>query len=413
MFTSCIASGRGISVTGPARRAASDRPRLGRAAICGFTLVELPFDRLSVVSKCKRPAFTLVELLVVITIIGMLLALLLPAIQSPRILSRQTTCANNIKNIALATIVYDTSKSKLPGYSQRLPRSKTQAVGLTRTIDPPRWTLVSVDTDKGAPISWATILLPHLERQDIWDQVVDPNLEPEIRPIELFVCPSDTDAFATADTPALSYSVNAGAPDWDGRFLIGPKAGDTTANGLFLNLFEFAWNGVKPPISRLGAVRDGGATTIMLTENVHKSYVPASAGFPARFSWAFGTEQHLGVVWVVNDNPQPGDTYIDQERINRASEEVYSKDPTFDPNLPRFARPASYHPGGVNVAFCDGHIEFLRDDIDYTVYQQLLTANGRKCVDPRDHDAGVKPPDASHPIQKFRTAPPLAADDYQ
>jgi prepilin-type N-terminal cleavage/methylation domain-containing protein/prepilin-type processing-associated H-X9-DG protein len=357
--------------------------------------------------------FTLVELLVVITIIGMLVALLLPAIQSTTNVSRQTTCANNMRQLAMAAIVYDTSKSRLPGYSQRVPRSRTQAVGLERTSNPPRWQLVSVETGKAVPISWATILLPYLERQDYWDQIVAVDLELEIRRLDVFVCPSDSDALAMPDLPALSYSVNAGAPDWDGRFLIGKKIGDTTDNGLFLNLFEFAWNGVKPPKSRLGGIRDGAATTILVSENIHKSYEPAGPGFPPRFSWAFGTEQHLGIVWVVNENPQPGGGFVGQERINRASDEVYDNDPVFDPNMPRFARPASSHPGGVNVVFCDGHIEFLRDDIEYTVYQQLLTANGRKCVDPRDHDAGVNPPDAAHPIQRFRSAPPLTADDYQ
>jgi prepilin-type processing-associated H-X9-DG protein len=150
----------------------------------------------------------------------------------------------------------------------------------------------------------------------------------------------------------------------------------------------------------------------MLSENIHKSYEPAEPGFPPRFSWAFGTEQHLGIVWVVNDAPQPGDNYIDQERINRADDDVFDNDPVFDPNRSRFARPASNHPNGVNVAFSDTHIEFVGDNIDYVVYQQLLTANGKKCVDPRDHDSGVNPPDATHPIQIFRNAPPLSDEDY-
>jgi prepilin-type processing-associated H-X9-DG protein len=115
----------------------------------------------------------------------------------------------------------------------------------------------------------------------------------------------------------------------------------------------------------------------------------------------------------VSENPQPGNTFVDQEPINRAGDDVYGNDPMFDPNLPRFARPASNHPNGVSVAFCDGHTDFLRDDVEYVVYQQLLTANGKKCVDPRDHNAGVKPPDPAHPIYKFRTAPPLSEDDFQ
>jgi prepilin-type processing-associated H-X9-DG protein len=272
------------------------------------------------------------------------------------------------------------------------------------------------------PVSWATMLLPHIDRHDLWDMLhnpkADPNLAPaeqegvlEIRPIEVFVCPADTEATATSGIPALSYSVNAGAPDWDAdTFFAGVGRGDTTANGLFFNLYEMAWRGVKAPVARLASATDGSGTTILLAENCHKSYDPVSAGAPSRFTWLFGTEQHLGVVWVVNVSPQPGNALMDQEAINRVGDDAYSQDPVFNPNSARFARPASNHGSGVNVVFCDGHTQFLPDSIDYTVYQQLLTPNGRKCVDPRDHKANLNP---GEPIHAFRNAPPLSEQDYQ
>jgi prepilin-type processing-associated H-X9-DG protein/prepilin-type N-terminal cleavage/methylation domain-containing protein len=354
-----------------------------------------------------RLAFTLVELLVVITIIGGLVALLLPALGGSREEGRRIQCLNNIRNLAAAVRLYETSKGQLPGYSQGIRRGVSQAVGLRRDADPPRWMLVTVDLDEAAPISWAAKLLPQLDRQDIWDQLVDPGFELEIRPIDVLVCPSDDEATGTAGVPALTYSVNAGAPDWDGDFLVGDNKGDTLDNGVLLNLYGLAGLKLKSPTARLSGIRDGAATTIMFSENINKSYEPFEPGFPSRFTWAFGTEQHLGIVWVVSDRPQPGDTYVDQEGINCVGEDVYDNDPVFDPNLPRFARPASNHGTGVNVAFCDGHTAFLRDNIDYVVYQQLLTPNGKKCVDPRDHTA------ISGAIQTFRSASPLSEADLQ
>jgi len=93
----------------------------------------------------------------------------------------------------------------------------------------------------------------------------------------------------------------------------------------------------------------------------------------------------------------------DQEALNRDSQSTN----TYPANTPRYARPASAHSGGMNVAYCDGHSEFLREDIDYVVYQQLMTPNGRKSVNPADHaDQGAA-------MTGFRNAPPLAEKDYK
>jgi prepilin-type processing-associated H-X9-DG protein len=320
---------------------------------------------------------------------------------------------------------YDSSKGKLPGYVQLVKRSKTEWVAAGVAMPGNIVTLYSTsDIDEAWDISWTAMLLPNFERQDIWDAIVDPDpsLITEIRQIKMLLCPSDTELTSQATLPGLSYMANTGA--WDrasnGDFLYinataSPPEGDTTDNGVFMNVAEyqrFPTQG-KPPVTRSEKIRDGVGTTLMLSENRDKSYEPLANGF--FFSWFggdgidFGTEQQLGMVWVVETDPQwdDSDPLLAQERINRNASDTVD----FDPRIPLFARPGSNHNQGVNVVFMDGHGQFMREDIDYIVYQQLLTSNGRKCVDPTDwgNPVGSSP----QAIVDFRAAPPLSEQDYQ
>jgi prepilin-type processing-associated H-X9-DG protein len=371
----------------------------------------------------------LVELLVVIAIIGTLVALLLPAVQRARETARQAQCMNNLKQIGLALVAFETSKQRLPGYAQLVKRANniwvTGTVNADNRIEVENTNMIANAWD----ISWAAMILPNMDRQDIWDQMVNPNVAPsvspanyagtlEIRPVEAYICPSDTDAKSNVDLAALSYIANTGAWDRDagGDFLYirttpAPPQGDTTDNGLFQNQAAYVRANQTPPQMQISKIRDGASTTIMVSENDNKNYEPIANGDPY-FTWLggdgidFGTEQQLGLVWVVAENPQPGNTITDQERINRDSTGA----PSWDPQLPRFARPASHHTGGVNVVYADGHTQYLREDIDYLVYQRLITTNGKNCVDPEDWTDNLAVGD---PIQVFRTAPPLSEADYQ
>jgi prepilin-type processing-associated H-X9-DG protein len=354
----------------------------------------------------------------VITIIGMLVALLLPAVQAVRENARQAQCLNNIKQIGLATVAHESAKGEFPGYSQFIKRGKTEWANIDIDPNTGQFAVVSIPTPSDlrnvAPFSWATMLLPRIERQDIWDQILQPPRsvpsQPTSEPIpvliprlEVYLCPSDTDAVAQANIAGLSYSANAGAWDWDGSDFLG----DSANNGVFFSIADAERNGKKSPKTRMGTIKDGGATTIMFAENFHKNYLSANSS--PIFSWLGNLapneimEQRFGIVWVVNTEPQPqpGNRRIDQERINGNSAGIVA----FPFEVPLYARPAGTHGGGVNVAFCDGHGRFVRDNIDYIVYQQLLTPNGRKCVDP----AG---PATQDQILIFQNAPPLAEDSY-
>jgi len=374
----------------------------------------------------RRRGFTLVELLVVIAIIGTLVALLIPAVQSSRATARQLQCLNNLRQLGTAVINFSTNNAggRLPGYVQPVLRN----VPVPPSSPPPKryveWfgnglvksTYGSTPNNQAADllrsrVSWAARILPQVERQDIWDRMTDGSLTPPgidnvVSPIELFICPADSDVISSPDNAALSYVVNTGAWDWDD---MGNYLGDTTDNGLFHNLTLGRVN------TRLSNLKDGAGTTLMLAENIHKGDT---------YSW-FGVEfdqlgeQHFGMVWVapvdakVQYDPPNGVYQVDPRPTSPTDFGIRVQEPIgqasiidFRENAPRFARPASNHPTGrINVIFADSHGRSLDPAIDYVVYQQLMTPNGAKCVDPAN-----PPGDA---ILLYQTAPPLSESDYQ
>jgi prepilin-type N-terminal cleavage/methylation domain-containing protein/prepilin-type processing-associated H-X9-DG protein len=357
-------------------------------------------------SSRRQLGFTLVELLVVIAIIGMLVALLLPAVQAVRGRARQTQCQNNIKQLSLAMVSHETSKGQYPGLAQFIKRGSNKYATLTgadaegfvtvndSSLNP---NLNNVDA-----VSWAAMLLPRIERQDYWDQLVEPGRELVVRPIETFICPADSEVVSRSNIAGLTYIVNTGAWDWENDFNSN-FLGDYAENGVFFNNAQFQRDAAKvkrkAPALRMSGINDGAGTTLMMSENIHKDY-----DMSPPFTWLASSvrtpeirssEQQLGMVWVLDP--------AEQERIGKTDST------SFDPASPATARPASSHGGGANVAYCDGHSGYLRDDVDYVVYQQLLTPKGSKCVDPANPTADP----ASTAIQTYRDAPPLSQSDYE
>ena len=280
-------------------------------------------------------AFTLVELLVVIAIIGVLMGLLLPAVQSAREAGRRVTCSNNLYQMGLATSRFNDTNGFIPGWRNKL-----------------RWTTTS--TSGTIAPSWPVMILPLMERKDIYTAWVSQATATPSFPtaaLNFYSCPSSPPD--SSSDSILAYAGNCGT------------GGSNKNDGVMLDAY-FALEIPPQPNSRITmddvSSNDGTGSTVLFSEKCGASITQGWwDARPSTFAFANGISA-TGQNWV------PG-LGISGTPPSKIINNVTAALPGY------YSQPSSNHPGGVVVTFCDGHTMFLKDALRFDVYAQLLTSN--------------------------------------
>ncbi len=325
---------------------------------------------------CARPlAFTLVELLVVIAIIGVLVALLLPAVQAAREAARRNTCKNNLKQLGLAALNYESSRKHLP------PSVK-----------------IDYSNAIGSNIGWGVHghLMPFMEQQSLRNQIVLENpwdgqmVISNVR-IPGFQCPSDARSEEVRDTgtnkPFL-YPTNYGFNM--GTWMVYDPSTQTGSDGVFYPNSNLPLSRVADGTSNtllIGEVkawtpytRNGGSSVMAIPNTVAEATTQVAAGSEKKDTghteWAHGRVHHSGFTATMTPNTSTpfnfngefvdGDYNSNQEGTGGATGQ-----PTH-----AIVTVRSHHAGQAQVGLVDGSVQSINDGIDLIVWRGMATRDG-------------------------------------
>ncbi len=325
--------------------------------------------------------FTLVELLVVIAIIGILVALLLPAVQAAREAARRMQCQSNSKQLSLAIANYESTTKNLPPAGKFPPRSVTVAAKQDH-----------IDLRAGLNHSWLVLLLPYLEEQPLFDQfdltkhVALNDSNPQAVQIQSLICPSDA---------ARGRLYEHQTPFFAGKMF--GKGNYAAYVNVYHSDYIFPFGAITLWGNQLRKIGDGLSSTIVIAEVRTRDHVQDQRGvwaMPYTGGSILGYDMHAVsrptvpkntgddgkefLPFIIDKNyllaRAPNSDFFDvgykcPEPIGEIAEAMPCISDFKDFNS---AAPRSLHIGGVNCAYLDGHVSFLRDDIDQVVMAYLV-----------------------------------------
>jgi prepilin-type processing-associated H-X9-DG protein len=296
---------------------------------------------------------------VVIAIIGVLVALLLPAVQSARESARRMQCQNHMKQVALAAQNFHDSHL-------HFPHGVYEYIDTTTSDGPPPYYAMQ---DRRC---WAHDLLPYIEQKPLYDEfdawmakgksaLGFPLMQ---TPIKVYVCPSDpySPKFRTYwggsdGQPHQGFSGNLITLATSTYFNPSGPASSVDLDGIFFSVSKV----------RIAEVIDGTSNTLMVSETILS---PDIVWHDIR-----GRYYNPGHGGVLFSTRLPPNTMV-ADQFNWCNPEPVKRAPCINTTTEMFILPRSYHPGGVDVAMVDGSVRFCRETISQPVFQGFGSRNG-------------------------------------
>lgn len=323
-------------------------------------------------AQCSA-AFTLIELIVSISIIGLLIAILLPAIQRTREAARRMACVNNLRQLSLGIDGYKNVTNSLP---------PSGLVDISYNIFRPK---------TGKMLSWVVFTLPYIEERPLFSQfefskdVLNQKNDPQAKHISVMLCPSDT----AMDRYFVDEKLTNNKAFAKGNYaaFVSPYHGESQM------MVPGALIGLKQNIKN---IRDGLSHTLMLSEVRTRKHIQDQRG-----AWALPWNGSSLLAFDMHMGPKtPGHPYEANSSCLGNTQVPNHQGPNFDvlyasPDIDDARRekmpcglldpakginylsaaPRSNHPGGVNVVFIDGHVGFLKDEVDEITMAYLISIN--------------------------------------
>ena len=304
----------------------------------------------------RRTGFTLVELLVVIAIIAMLVTLLLPAVQAAREAARRAQCSNNLRQIGLGMLNYESANNHFPPGQRRV-------------------------APRAIPMAWSAFFLPFIEENAVNDRLdFDQPLNAEVNwaataiQIPSYLCPSTsrrsilrTGANTIGDmnrNEAVDRRLGEGMACIDYLGISGPGKNVRRANGdkydrnrgVLIGLKDYDEDVLEPKKIRVQNIIDGMSKTIVVGECTGRGAYRDGV-WELDGAWAAG--ENVSAI-KLPINPTPAE--------NWDAEEIFSD-----------------HPGGAHMLFCEGSVKFASEDVSMLVLAAITTRADQEGIEGEIH----------------------------